>query len=275
MKADYRKKDGSFALSWREYSQNHMLENHRHDTYEFYILVSGQRHLFVNEQFFEVSAGDLFLIKPHTPHRTINSGESRYARLTCSFSPAWLEQTTGDRGLFSALQGEVGIVSPAARDAARVRAEIACIKRSLWQQNAGYEFAVQGAVMKMLSLFLAYRDVAQDKIIKTGSYRQISSILQYLNTHYHEPLSVSALAQRFFISEFHMCRLFKQCMGKTMMAYITELRVAKAKQLLHKPGLRIHAVYAQCGFGSLSNFNRCFKMVCGQTPLQYRKSISR
>ncbi len=275
MKADYENENGGFAVSWREYRQNHMLENHMHDNYEFYILVSGQRHLFVNEQFFEVSAGDLFIIKPHTPHRTINSGESRYTRLTCSFSSNWVEQAAGGNGIFSVLQEEVCIVSPTASDFVRIRAEIACIKQAIRRQNAGYTMAVQGAVMKLLSLFLSYSNMAQEKIITAGSYQQIANVLQYLNTHYDKSLCISALAEHFYISEFHLCRLFKQCMGKTILEYITELRISKAKQLLRKTNLRVSTIYALCGFGSLSNFNRCFKNICGQTPLQYKKSISR
>lgn len=70
-----------------------------------------------------------------------------------------------------------------------------------------------------------------------------------------------------------MARLFKKQTGKSIVNYITEYRIEKAKELLDSPDIPIGIVASKVGYGNYSYFSKLFKDVTGYTPNEYRKSL--
>ena len=73
-------------------------------------------------------------------------------------------------------------------------------------------------------------------------------------------------------STFYFCKLFKKATGLTFTEYLTRVRVEKAKNFLLNPHLRVSEIAYQVGFRSLSQFNRSFRNLVGQTPSEYRET---
>jgi AraC-like DNA-binding protein len=71
-----------------------------------------------------------------------------------------------------------------------------------------------------------------------------------------------------------LCRFFKRATGRTMTAYVNELRVAAAAQLLRETDLSALEAGIRAGFGNYSNFNRQFKKMKGVGPRTFRREIS-
>lgn len=268
----YINSNENMEVSFGEYINNTMSTSHAHDDFELYVLIEGERKLFVKEQFYNISDGTVFLIKPGTPHRTINCEDTHYIRLVCNVSPEWMKQLDGVMELYCLLmKNDVYIIKPDSEDLAALLLEIKRIKSVLALKPPGYELSLTITVMKILSLFFKYKSLASEKAINSGGYERIAEITKYINNNYNVSISISALAEKFFISEFYMCRLFKEYTGKTIISYINYIRISKAKQLLSETDIKIKLLYKQCGFITLSNFNKCFKESCSLTPLQYRK----
>ncbi len=260
------------VLSISEYSQNNMLEGHIHDSYELYVLTEGNRSLFVKDRFFSISRGDMFLIKPQTVHRTIDGETKKYVRFVCNIPGIWLKNHYDDIKVSALLKNDVIIVSPDKCGFDMVLKEIESIKNEISLNRFGIEFSVQGAILKILGIFFCHENIASKKILSSDSLNRISDIIKYINKNYADKISISMLAEKFFVSEFHMCRIFKEYTGKTVGDYITSVRLSHARRLLSETNIKISTIYKTCGFGSLSNFNRVFKEVCDKTPLQYRKN---
>lgn len=72
------------------------------------------------------------------------------------------------------------------------------------------------------------------------------------------------------LSQNHLIRLFHQEFNMTPGLYLQKLRIKKALGLLANPDLKISEIAFSCGFGSLSNFNTCFKRQVGMAPSKYR-----
>ena len=102
----------------------------------------------------------------------------------------------------------------------------------------------------------------------TGSL--IDSIVRYLETHYSEDIRLSKLAEKYHITNSHLCRCFKQKTGTTFTAYLVDVRLQKAKQLLTSTSLHISEIAENCGFDNYFYFARLFKRKAGLTPTQYR-----
>lgn len=101
-----------------------------------------------------------------------------------------------------------------------------------------------------------------------------NSIVEYIDKHYGEDMSISYLANRFFISPSYLAHLFKKKSGKSIIEYINEVRISHAKSFLEKEDLSIGDIATRVGFGDINYFSRKFKAITGMTPTEYKKKIA-
>ena len=118
--------------------------------------------------------------------------------------------------------------------------------------------------------------VAQRTVRETESGSDADSvvyrILSYINDHYNEDLSLDFLANKFFISKYHLSREFNRLVGTSVYRYIIQKRLAMAKQMM-SAGVPTSEVYQHCGFGDYSNFYRAFKSEYQISPRAYLESL--
>ena len=106
-----------------------------------------------------------------------------------------------------------------------------------------------------------------------GSERAaIRRVIDYLDAHCSEDLSVDALARIACLSRFHFIRVFARHTGLTPHAWLMQHRARKAQQLLGQ-GQDIAEVAAQTGFADQSHLHKIFKRLFGYTPGQLRNSV--
>ncbi|MEY8356050.1 AraC family transcriptional regulator [Lachnospiraceae bacterium 54-53] len=91
----------------------------------------------------------------------------------------------------------------------------------------------------------------------TGDPR-ILDIMDYINSRLTEEMTVDAIARACYISRYHLMHLFKEETGYTLFDYITEKRLALARELL-KTGKSVTEVCFGCGFKNYSTFSRAYK----------------
>lgn len=101
----------------------------------------------------------------------------------------------------------------------------------------------------------------------------ISTALRYLKRHYVEPITLTDIADRVYLNAAYFSTLFKQRLGKTFIEYMTELRIADAKQRLASTDEKIARLAESTGFSNIRHFNRVFKNETGVTPKEYRERI--
>ena len=101
----------------------------------------------------------------------------------------------------------------------------------------------------------------------------LNEIIGYIDANYSEALSVSVLAERFYMSESYFSHFFKKRVGKSVIEYINEIRIRKAKALLEMEDLSISDIACTVGFSDINYFSRKFKAVAGITPSEYRKQF--
>lgn len=97
---------------------------------------------------------------------------------------------------------------------------------------------------------------------------------KYIQSFYQEPLSLDDAARAVNASTRHFCKVFKQATGITFTDYLARVRVEKAKHLLQNPNLRVSEIAFETGFESISQFNRSFKRITGQTPTAFREQVA-
>lgn len=100
----------------------------------------------------------------------------------------------------------------------------------------------------------------------------ITDTIAYINEHFHESLSLDALAKQANISPYHFTRIFAKETGMTPHHYLIATRISAAKFLLKSSGSSIKEIAFRTGFQSETSFCNTFKKWEGCTPSQYRTS---
>ena len=103
--------------------------------------------------------------------------------------------------------------------------------------------------------------------------RTITGITRYLQEHLAEEISLSVLAEQFHLNPQYISQLFKSEIGVNFLAYLTNIRMEKAKKLLLTTSLSIAEVAEQSGYGDYRVFTKVFKKSEGVTPSQYRRDF--
>ena len=101
----------------------------------------------------------------------------------------------------------------------------------------------------------------------------IKSACEFIHAHYRDDLTLTQMAEYTNLSISHFSSLFKRYTGETLITYINQVRVEKAKELLRNTNDKIYTIAEEVGFSSQSYFIRVFKNITGMSPNEYRKSM--
>lgn len=109
-------------------------------------------------------------------------------------------------------------------------------------------------------------------ILQTSERQRMANVVDYIEAHLTDDISLSDLAFHAGLSKFYFARLFKQSVGLSPHKYVMKRRIERSAQRL-KQGQSINQVAHQFGFSDQSHFTRSFKQLKGSTPRQFIKSL--
>ena len=128
-----------------------------------------------------------------------------------------------------------------------------------------------GTCIDNLKIALFQRQASQQDLFQEE--RAIHGLTRYLQEHLAEEISLSVLAEQFHLSAQYISQLFKSEIGVNFLAYLTNIRMERAKKLLLTTSLSIAQVSEQSGYGDYRVFTKVFKKSEGITPSQYRRDF--
>ncbi len=105
----------------------------------------------------------------------------------------------------------------------------------------------------------------------TSAKVDINAIINYIEDNYKDELFLDNLAETFGTTPKYLSKLIKTHLGVTFLAYLSNLRVNKAKELLTESSKNINEIYTEVGFNNRNSFTATFKKIVGLTPSEYRR----
>ena len=106
----------------------------------------------------------------------------------------------------------------------------------------------------------------------SDTHASIFRSLHYIRSNFLENITIERLAEEANLSRYHFCRLFKKHVGVTPMQLVMNMRIERAKKLLHDRNLSVATVAAASGFNDPNSFARHFKKSTGETPSSYHRN---
>jgi YesN/AraC family two-component response regulator len=132
------------------------------------------------------------------------------------------------------------------------------------------------SIVRLLTIFAQHLSTLSNQLLvkqETAESPVISRARVYINEHQSEDLSLGQVAQAVNMSAFYFCKTFKKSTGMTFTDYLARVRVEKVKNLLLNPHKRVSEAAYEAGFQSLSQFNRVFRKIAGESPSRYRERL--
>ncbi len=129
-----------------------------------------------------------------------------------------------------------------------------------------------GACIDNLKIALYQRQSTQSES-QEEEEKTIHGLTRYIREHSAEDINLSVLGEKFFLNPQYISQLFKSEIGVGFLAYLTNIRMEKAKELLLTTDCSIGEISEKCGYGDFRVFTKVFKKNEGVTPSQYRRDF--
>ena len=143
-------------------------------------------------------------------------------------------------------------------------------------KNDGFENRV-----KMCRLLYSFFELCVDRHVKAvlneGDFKKhfkridkFNDMVKFIEEHYNESLTVTSVAEKFYVTPSYFAHFFKKRAGKSVIQYVNEVRINNAKILLEQEDVAVGEVALCVGFDDINYFSRKFRQLVGETPTEYR-----
>lgn len=243
---------------------------HNHRELEVIAMTAGTVEFYVDSVMHELHEGDVLVIPPYCIHRAHILPRATYECVCFDLSILWDEELARGLERGSLTVGD-HLIAGSPECTAVWGAICASVSAFEARQN-GWEMEVIGH----LSLAFARLRGAGYFITSTTDVREhafCKDVLDYVDAHYHEPITSATAASSLYLNNSYFCRLFKRHFGCSFSEFVNSYRIEKAKFRLSDPQASISEIAISTGFNSFSYFCKMFKRSTGVSPTEYRRGL--
>lgn len=260
------------------YNEEKPMAIHIHDCYEIYYSISGGKRFLIDNKYYEIQPGDLFVINQYESHYLDQIDSMVHERIIISIHPEYLKSlSTANTDLdycFSHRSSDSSHRIQLSKE--QQQRFIYYIHKIASLSGYGSDVLEQTAFTELMVMINSQfgTQCNLDKAIDCYQYNsQVAEIIEYINKNINNDLTIKSLADSFYLSESYICRIFKAETGTTINKYLTARRISIAKSLLDV-GLSVTEVCEKSGFHDYSNFLKAFTKAVGISPKKYSQYSS-
>ena len=261
---------GDFFMEKSTMKQS-MLAMHHHTTHELYFLIKGEREYFIEDQFFKIGEGDLVLIPKQQLHRTGGKGATRFL---IQFSDEFISRFFTPAATGTLLTGGPTVFRP---DEA-LRDRLGIIFNTLLNEyhKAGCSTGTDADPLLagyLYEILFAMRFASNAYTKEAYADARVAQVIKYINENYNHITDIEQIADHFFISKYHLCRIFNKNLGIPLITYLNTIKIREACAMMRHGHSNLTDVAMACGFNSSSYFCKVFKNEKGISPTEYKKQL--
>ena len=229
---------------------------HTHEYYELYCFLKGDVKYFVEGNIYDLKPGDLLIMKKSEAHSLLINHDLPYERIVVFFNDAAI------------IGNEDGKLTAFIDNKPLGKNNRYCVGDF---KDFNYIYLLEKMCkLKNKTQKSTYLSVIINELSKARSSDGIYTdntalIIEYINEHITEKLSLEGICECFFISKTHLIRRFKALTGTTVWDYILTKRLMKARMCLQS-GERPYDIYLKCGFNDYCSFFKAYKSKFSVSP---------
>ncbi len=242
---------------------------HWHEAIEMLYFVQGKAVTACNLQEYEVKKGSIILINGNELHTGIIS-QFNSVFYCIQFDPNFFHNLIGNEYVIfeNIIQDED--CTKLLDQLVEISAKKSSVQNIVESKKIAYEFFI------LLTNRYAKNILGEEDYKK--QFKKLDTfhhIIDYLDKHYMEDLSVTDIATHFNMSASYFAHFFRQYGQKSVIEYVNETRILNAKNFLDKEEISIGEIALRVGFSDINYFSRKFKAITGITPTEYKKNCQR
>ena len=258
-----------------EYIQS--FPRHWHEEAELIYVASGCLKVTVWSEAYQLSAGDIVIVLPHTIHsiEQIGSESAAYYNIVFHFS-IFGNDACYEKYLKPFLTHEKSVNCYERCGSALNECLKPLVLSLIEHRRSSYtthEYLVKSHLFMIMHLLNQHCvDAKENKLALHQTYDKLKMALYWVRINYARETSLKKVAALCGFSESHFMKLFKELTGMSFTAYLVGYRLELAASQLIETNLNIIEIAANCGFHNHSYFTRAFVKKYGITPIKYRNS---
>ncbi len=235
---------------------------HTHPYHEIFILLEGELDYLVEGTIFPITSGDIIFIRSGDPHSKYKKTSDAIKILVLEIAHEFFSENNcmAYEQVFSAKYSTEHKISASVAKSSG----LTDVYRKLLHYGNGNSAYAKPVIRALLIEFLYLLGSAEFSKNYIAN-QQIQQIVDYINNHYTQKISLNEIAEELFISKTYLCRLFKQHTGNTVKSYITGKRLAHVERLTVN-GFPISKACLHAGFPDYSTFYKSFLKAYGKSP---------
>lgn len=257
------------------YIEKYTLKNpqaamHYHPSNELYYILDGEREYFIENKFMKAVKGDFVFVPQNLLHRTDGKGATR---ILIYFSNDFLRRYFSDDIIAIIMSGFRPEVFRPGEETGKKLYSI--ISKLLFEYTHSTAKATKtdDANFACLLFELLYTISTSKNTFLEESFAdsRLNHIVRYINENFCHITSLDELAEKFYISKYHLCHIFSDYLGTQIIAYINMMKIREACRMIDTGKYKITEISSACGFNSSSYFSKVFKKEMGMSPQEYRR----
>lgn len=237
---------------------------HYHDFDKLVITIRGDVSYTIEGRTYSLEPYDIVFVQHNEIHRPIIHSPSPYERIIVYIAPGFIRDYKENKynlGLCfeKAAKEHISVLRIPSLNKHPLFKSIQKLEQAFQDEDFAYELRRQILFLDfMIQLNRAVLSDSLDFIHNETGNSRVSKIVKYIHEHLTEELSIDQIAEHFYISKYHMMRMFKEHTGYSIGNYIMQKRLILSKELI-MGGTPITEVCYLCGFKDYSNFSRQYK----------------
>ncbi len=256
-----------------------LFQHHSHICFEITVVDYGSGVYTTNKKSYTMLPGDIFVFSSNEYHCITEVGNDGLKLTNLHFEPRYLWGNYSDSFSESNMNICFGHSEKfenkiPAKKASDIYNYVGIIKKELENKNSEYQLQIKSLLnLLLINLLRNFNYSDEENSVNTMQFQNIQHILNFIDEHFTEKLSLDVLAEKAGMSPNYFSSFFKKISGITLWDYISNKRINMAVQLLRESSSKnILEIATLCGFNNTTHFNKMFRRITRMTPTEYKKN---
>ena len=251
---------------------------HWHNDLEINLIREGEAVFQVYQKSYRVRTGEGFLLNRNVPHSCSSPGNEHVRYSTILVRPDFLYGDFGsdvERKCFQPFLQNSAIpcihLTGFDENGKEILQKLNQVEEACDRKRFCYELKIKGLLCEAFAMILYGHRQELTKFVPANlqELERLEKMLNYLNMHFTEVISLQDLADQVHLSREVCCRLFKKMTGKTITGYLEEYRANKSFSLVQSGQYSMTQITEMVGFSNPSRFASAFRKQFGCNPGEY------